>query len=210
MKSKKEQETDVSVAIPTEENEPTPAAATAEPATAGEATPLPLGAAWENFLASLAPGDKEALLSVLTRLAAREAARREEEEEAACLTEMEGMPAFAGISARRGEIDDLIARIGWLRALPMRDRLAAACYLDRGMRLHEPTREEKLEAVLSDPALLRALAEKQAMARAAKRGALAPTAHAGGRMPANLPKPPKDLGEAGLAAKQYFQIHKNA
>lgn len=171
-----------------------------------ETTPLPLAAAWGKFLASLAPKERDTVLAVLSRLAAREAARREAEEEQTVLTEMEGMPAFAGILARRGELRELIGKIGWLRALPIRDRLAAACYLDRGMRLHEPTREEKLEAILSDPALMRALAEKQAAARGARRGALAPAARTGGRMPANLPKPPKDLHEAGLAAKQFFNI----
>ena len=194
-------------AAPIETPAPTEATPTeATPTEVGEAAPLPLAAAWGKFLSSLSPDERETLIGVLTRLATREAARREAEEEQAILAEMDSMPAFAGILSRRGELDALIGRIGWLRALPMRDRLAAACYLDRGMRLHEPTREEKLEAILSDPALMRALAEKQAMARAAGRGAFAPTARAGGRMPANLPKPPKDLREAGLAAKQYFHV----
>jgi hypothetical protein len=65
--------------------------------------------------------------------------------------------------------------------------------------------EEKLSALLSDPALLRAFAEKQALLTAEARAGVAPTAR-GGRMPADLPKPPRDLAEAGAAAKRVLRV----
>lgn len=195
-------------ATATEVAEAVPAPVAEVPAgeSAGEETTLPLAAAWGKFLAALSPRERETVLGALTRLAEGERARRESEAVATCLAEMEKSPAFAGILSRRDAITDLISRVGWLQALPMRDRLAAACYLDRGMRLHEPTAEEKLEAILADPALMRALAERQATLRGAQKQTVAPGVRAGGRMPANLPKPPKTLREAGQAAKQYFNL----
>ncbi|MBQ8859184.1 MAG: hypothetical protein IJ012_05280 [Clostridia bacterium] len=179
-----------------------PAAAEGEPPVAA---PAPLGAAWQSFLSAISAEDRAKLLAVLSRLAEGERARRLRAEEDALLAEMEKEPAFAGITSRRKQMQALVAEISWLAALPTRERLAAAFYLDRGMRYHEPTKEEKLSALLSDPALLRAFAERQAILAAEARERVAPIAR-GGRMPADLPKPPRNLAEAGAAAKRVFRV----
>ena len=187
--------------------------ANAAPGEENAPATLPLEVAWRAFLAALSEEDRATVGMLLTSLA--EAAKEHRDraaaaEEAALLSEMENEEAFAGITERRDALRALIEKIGWLRALPPRERLSAALYLDRGMRLHEPTPEEKLSAVLADPELLRALAAHHAKGREAARAAQPPTA--GGahsaRMPAHLPKTPLDLAEAGEAAKHYFKIRK--
>lgn len=172
-----------------------------------------LRAAWEQFFASLSAEDRAALTAALDRLIAAEEHQLASEARAAeeaTMAELEGEAAFAGICERAEAIRALIARISWLRALPMRERLVAALYLDRGMRLHEPTPEEKLEAVLSDPALMRALSERMALLRDRERALRPPTVRAshGARMPARLPEVPKNLKEAEEAAHHYFKIRK--
>lgn len=178
---------------------------TAEGEEPPAATSAPLGAAWQSFLSAISEEDRGKLLAVLARLAEGERARRLREEEDACLAEMEKEEPFLGIATRRDAMQTLVATVPWLSALPTRERLAAAFYLDRGMRYREPTKEEKLSALLSDPALLRAFAEKQALLTAEARAGVAPTAR-GGRMPADLPKPPRDLAEAGAAAKRVLRV----
>ena len=187
--------------------------ATAAPEEESAPATLPLEAAWRAFLAALSEEDRTTVGMLLTSLA--EAAKEHRDraaaaEEAALLSEMEKEEAFAGITERRDALRALIEKIGWVRALPPRERLSAALYLDRGMRLSDPSPEEKLSAVLADPALLRALAAHRAKDREAACAAQPPTA--GGahsaRMPANLPKTPLDLAEAGEAAKHYFKIRK--
>lgn len=189
----------------TEENEAVPVGA--EEAKTG------VRAAWNRFFSSLSEGDRVTLLAVLDRLCAGERQRLEHEAHAAenaAIAEMDKDPAFAGIAERADALRTLISKIGWLRSLPMRDRLAAALYLDRGMHMREPTPAEKIEAVLADPALLRALAERQAMAEREAEALRPPTVRAAhsGRMPARLPKEPENLTEAGEAAKHYFKIRK--
>lgn len=166
-------------------------------------------AALSQFAASLTGEDREVLAAVLTRLsrlaaAEQEAARLAEEE--ACLTALEGERAFGDIRRRRAGMQELIEALPWLRALPLRDRLAAACCLDRGRRVPSPTtEEERLEAVLGDPALLRALAERQARARRAGGEGLPPTP-APGRAPACLKAPPASLSEAKAEAKRALRV----
>ena len=186
-----------------EERVTPPEAAGVTPPAGG---PAPLGAAWQSFLSAISAEDKGRLLAVLSRLAEGERARRLRAEEETLLAAMEKEPPFAGITARREQMQALIATVPWLAALPTRERLAAAFYLDRGMRYHEPTKEEKLSSLLSDPALLRAFAEKQATLAAAARAGVAPTVGSA-RMPADLPKPPRDLAEAGAAAKRVFRVN---
>ena len=173
---------------------------------------LPLGEAWRAFLAALSEEDRATvgmLLSSLAEAAREHRDRAAEAEETALLSEMEKEEAFAGITERRDAMHALIDKIPWLRALPPRERLSAALYLDRGMRLAEPSFEEKLSAVLADPALMRALAEHRARDRetAHKQPPTAGGAHSA-RMPARLPKTPLDLAEAGEAARHYFKIRK--
>lgn len=192
-------------------------AETAADAPAEEAAAAPGGAplspaamaALAQFAASLTGEDREVLAAVLTRLsrlaaAEQEAARLAEEE--ACLAALEGDRAFADIRRRRAGMQELIEALPWLRALPLRDRLAAACCLDRGRRVPSPTtEEERLEAVLGDPALLRALAERQARARRAGGEGLPPTP-APGRAPACLKAPPASLSEAKAEAKRALRV----
>ena len=181
------------------------------PAPMPETKGKPLEEAFAAFLSSLSEGDRAGVAAMLTEAkkarAAHVAAARAAEEEAV-IAEMEKADAFSDIRTRREAIEALCSHIYWLGALPLRERLATALYLDRGMRLHEPSAEEKLAAVLSDPALLRALAEKQAEEQAARASLLPPAHTLGTRMPANLKKPPKNLAEAEEAAKHYFKIRK--
>ena len=160
-----------------------------------------------NFLGSLNQRDTQVLTALLARfrsLFERQRAVSAAAEEEACLSEMEKEPAFQGIRGRREAMHGLIARVPWLRNLPTRDRLAAACYIDRGMQQHAPTPEEKLEAVLSDPALLRALAQKQAALRAALANGTPPVRN-GGRAPAVIKETPKSLSEAKTEAKRFLR-----
>ena len=188
-----------------------PTAAAAEENT--QTTEKSLREALADLFTSLSEPDRATLLFALQAMlaSARErAAQKERAEEEAVMAEMDTMPAFAGILSRAEAVRALIGRLAWLRALPPRERLSAALYLDRGMRLREPTPAEKLESVLADPALLRALAEKQAFAREADRATRPPVVRgaSGSRMPARVPKEPKSLEEAGEAAKHYFKIYK--
>ncbi len=168
-----------------------------------EETPAPdPRAAFAALLTTLPEGEKATLLAALCAYVEtkKENARRAEEE--ALYAEMEAVPAFAGIGERRGAIEALIARVGWLAALPPRERLATALTLDRGMTRHTPTKEEALEALLADEELLRALAERQAAGRVT--GAPAVPRH--GRTPATVQKPPQNLAEAGKAARHFFHV----
>lgn len=195
-----------------EENQnvvPTAAAAEENTQTAEKS----LREALADLFSSLSEHDRATLLFALQAMLASErarAAQKERAEEEAVMAEMDTMPAFAGILSRAEAVRALISRLDWLRALPPRERLSAALYLDRGMRLREPTPAEKLESVLADPALLRALAEKQALSREAERATRPPAVKgaSGGRMPARASKKPKSLDEAGEAAKHYFKIRK--
>ncbi|MBQ8350749.1 MAG: hypothetical protein IJY20_01735 [Clostridia bacterium] len=164
-------------------------------------------AAFARFLDALNEEDKQVLTGLLTRfreMAAESLAAAQAAEEEAMLAAMEEIPVFAGIRGRTDAMHALIAQVPWLRSLPLRDRLAAACYIDRGMQQHTPTPEEKLQAVLSDPALLRALAEKQAALRAAQaRGT--PPAVGTGLAPATVKEKPKSLSEAKTEAKRFLR-----
>ena len=165
--------------------------------------------AFAHFLSVLTPEERQVLVGVISRLRAYEAAQAEAAraaEEAACLREMESEPAFAGISERAEALRALIGSVSWLRELPTRDRLAAACYIDRGMRLHTPTPQEKLEGLLSDPALMRALAERQAAVRAARARQTPPIAPGMGQAPAAPVASPRSLGEAKRAAKNILRV----
>jgi hypothetical protein len=195
-------------------NQPTEETVAAEPvaesakeqAARGPLSPVAM-AAFANFLAALDEQDKATLSTLIAHLreivASQKAAAAAAEEEA-MLAGMEGEAAFAGIRDRMGAMRTLMEQVPWLRELPLRDRLAAACYIDRGMQAHTPTPEEKLQAVLSDPALLRALAEKQA-ALQAQAGRTAPPIISGGHAPATVKKPPKSLAEAKTEAKRFLR-----
>ena len=195
-------------------NQPTEETVAAEPVaeSAKEQTAhTPLSpaamAAFGQFLAALDGQDKATLSTLIAPLreilAAQQAAAAAAEEEDV-LAGMEGEAAFAGIRDRMGAMRQLMAQVPWLRELPLRDRLAAACYIDRGMQQHTPTPEEKLQALLADPALLRALAEKQAALRA--QGSIsAPPILSGGRAPAAVKKPPRSLSEAKTEAKRFLR-----
>lgn len=184
-----------------------PAAQKTEGAAAAGLLSPAATAALAQLFASLDGHDKQALLSLITRFREMAEAGRAAQmaaEEEACLCEMEGQPAFCGIRGRLQAMHGLISGVPWLQALPLRERLAAACYIDRGMQLHAPTREEKLQAVLSDPALLRALAERQATLQSATQKSTPPIL-SGGRAPAVVKAPPRSLSEARDEAKRYLR-----
>lgn len=175
---------------------------------AGEAISQEAREAFAAFLSALSPKDKQVLCAVLGRLQDYERARAEQARaaaEAACLLEMEREPAFAGIREQADGMQALISKLPWLQALPVRERLEAACYMDRGMRWHAPTPQEKLEALLSDPALMRALAERQAALRLAQEKTTPPVRAGAGLSPATAVAKPKSLGEAKQAAKRFFR-----
>ena len=162
------------------DNTPTPeaeAAKEAEEAAVGEGASL-----ISRVLAALPEDARAALYAALARRRAERAAEREEEK---AIAEMEGEAAFSDIRAHSDAVHALISRVEWLRALPPRERLAAALYLDRGMRLCAPEKKEEEGAART----------------------VTPTVR-GGRMPANVKKAPQTLAEAGEAAKQYFKIRK--
>ncbi len=175
---------------------------------AGEAISQGAREAFAAFLSALSPQDKQVLCAVLGRLQDYERARAEQARaaaEAACLLEMEREPAFAGIREQVDGMQALISRLPWLQALPVRERLETACYMDRGMRWHAPTPQEKLEALLSDPALMRALAERQAALRQAQEKTTPPVRAGAGLSPATAVAKPKSLGEAKQAAKRFLR-----
>ena len=175
---------------------------------AGEAISQGAREAFAAFLSALSPQDKQVLCAVLGRLQDYARARAEQARaaaEAACLLEMEREPAFAGIREQVDGMQALISRLPWLQALPVRERLETACYMDRGMRWHAPTPQEKLEALLSDPALMRALAERQAALRQAQEKTTPPVRAGAGLSPATAVAKPKSLGEAKQAAKRFLR-----
>lgn len=165
-------------------------------------------AALMQLATALTAEDKAVLATALGRLSqlaeAGQAAARQAEEEA-CLTDLAGEPAFADIRGRLPGMQALIESMPWLRALPLRDRLAVACCLDRGRQWQPPTEEERLSAVLSDPALLRALGERQASLRRAEGQGIPPT-HRPGRAPAVLKAPPASLSEAKAEARRALHV----
>ena len=192
---------------PSEPCEPTEEP-TEEPA-AGEGGLLSATAyrAFTQFLSALTEEDKQTLQAVLARLSglaeaqAAEAARAERERAIAALEAREGL---RDIRARLPQLEGLIARLPWLLALPLSERLTVACYLDRGMQQHTQTAEEKLQAVLADGELMRALAAHGASLRAAH-GSMMPPVATGGRAPALVKKPPADLSEAKREAKRFLR-----
>lgn len=164
------------------------------------------------FLAALSPTERQTLVAVLTRLSdgerEREAAAARAEEEA-ILSEMEKVPVFRGIGARAEALRALAGAVDWLGALPVRERLAAAFYIDRGMRYGEPTREDLLHAVLSDEALLRELAQRRREATETTKKTLPPVYARRGSagMPATVKSAPKTLSEATGEAKKYLRFY---
>jgi hypothetical protein len=164
--------------------------------------------AFGAFLAALTEEDRQTLQALLARLQGLSqslAAERARVARESALAALEQDGRLAGIRDRLPEIDALIARLPWLQALPIEERLAIACYLDRGMQQHAPTAEEKLEAVLSDPALLRALSERQAALRLAH-GSMTPPVAARGLAPALVKTPPETLSEAKREAKRFLRV----
>ena len=165
------------------------------------------------FFAALSPREKEALLGALAHLAeserAKERAAAAAEEERA-LAEMEEMENFRGIAARKGALSALCRAVPWLGALPLYERLSAAYYIDRGMRYGEVTREELLEAALSDPALGAALALHTHKANARTGASLPPAIkkRATSAAPAGTKAKPRTLAEASDAAKKFLRFYK--
>lgn len=165
-----------------------------------------------DFLAALTPTERQTLVAVLSHLSQaereREAARARAEEDA-ILSEMEGEPVFRGIGARADALRALAGAVDWLGALPVRERLAAAFYIDRGMRYGEPTREDLLHAVLSDEALLRELSLRRREASELQKKTLPPVHAKRGATgaPAAVKREPKTLAEATSEAKKFLRFY---
>lgn len=165
------------------------------------------------LLATLPPQEQAALIGALAHLCESERMREEamaRAEEEAAIAEMEGTPVFAGISARADAIRALSGAVGWLSALPLYERLAAAYYIDRGMRYGEPTKEDLLEAALSDSALGRELALQASRENARTAAALPPVQRKRGlsRAPAAVKAAPRTLKEATDEAKKFLRFYK--
>lgn len=165
------------------------------------------------FFAALSPREREVLLGALAHLAEsereRERAAAVAEEERA-IAEMEETEGFLGIGERKEALRALCLAVPWLGALPLYERLSAAYYIDRGMRYGEVTREDLLEAALSDPALGAALALQTQRANAETGASLPPVGKKRGTTaaPASKKKPPRTLAEASDAAKRFLRFYK--
>lgn len=206
---------------PTAPADPTVAAAATEEAAVAAAVTEAASPATEAkderallaaFLAALSPTERQTLVAVLTRLSDGERereARAARAEEEAILSEMEKVPVFRGIGARAEALRALAGAVDWLGALPVRERLAAAFYIDRGMRYGEPTREDLLHAVLSDEALMRELAQRRREATETTKKTLPPVHARRGSagMPATVKSAPKTLSEATGEAKKYLRFY---
>jgi hypothetical protein len=176
----------------TEQEEPT-AEVAEKGGEAEEASPLD----------RLAPGERAALIAALASRM-----RREEEEAMAELAEDAN---YADIGNCAEELRALPARFPFLNTLPTKERLAAAYLMYRGLAEKPRTAEERLEELLSDPAMLRALSEKFSRLLAARREATPPIPVRSGTAvpPADRRPSPRDLREAATAAKRYLGIKEN-
>ena len=190
-----------------EGDEKTAEKASKEPAPAGDLS----GAA--AFLATLPEREREALIGALAHLLESErlqkaAAARAEED--AAIAQMEGSPVFAGISARKDAIRALSGAVAWLSSLPLYERLAAAYYIDRGMRYGEPTREDLLEAALADKALGRELARRTGEENARTAAAMPPVRKRRGpsATPASVKEAPRTIAQATDEAKKFLRFYK--
>ena len=155
-------------------------------------------------LDSLRPGERAALIAALaTRM------RREEEENA--LAELAGEAGYTDIAEYAEEMRALPARFPFLATLPTKERLTAAYHMCRGLAATPRTTEEKLEALLTDSALLTALSERFSRLLAARRDATPPVPVRSGTAvpPADRRPSPRDLREASVAAKRYLGIQEN-
>lgn len=155
-------------------------------------------------LDGLRPGERAALIAALaTRM------RREEEETA--LAELAEEPEYADITEYIEEIRALPSRFPFLADLPTKERLTAAYHMYRGLSASPRTAEERLEDLLTDPAMLRALSERFSKLLAARRDATPPVPVRTGTAvpPADRRPLPRDLREASVAAKRYLGIKEN-
>ena len=174
----------------------------AEKAPEAQEAPVRDGAALlGELIGALAPRERATLLAVLERL--KEASTAAENDKILSQMEAEG---FAGIRDRQAELDAMAESFPWLASLSPRERYEAAYYLTRGQRQSAPTREELLNALLSDAALQRELAARRYDLARRRYATLPPTVHTEGVAPATVKPTPKTLGEAGEEAKRYLRF----
>ena len=155
-------------------------------------------------LDGLRPGERAALIAAL-------ASRMRREEEDALLAELAKESGYSDIAEYAEEMHALPTRFPFLASLPPRDRLTAAYHMCRGLSAKPRTAEERLEELLSDPAMLQALSERFSRLLAARRDATPPVPIRSGTAvpPADRRPSPRDLREASRAAKHYLGIKEN-
>ena len=155
-------------------------------------------------LDSLRPGERAALIAAL-------ATRMRHEEEKTVLAELAREPGYADITEYAEEMRALPTRFPFLAGLPTKERLTAAYHMCRGMKEAPRTAEERLEELLTDPAMLGALSERFSRLLAARRDATPPVPVRSGTAvpPADRRTSPRDLREASVAAKRYLGIKEN-
>ncbi len=133
----------------------------------------------------------------------QEAEARERE----CLARLAADPAYAGLGERQEAVAALAGALPWLQALPPQERYTVAYLLDRGLHARQESREARLQALLSDPALRRAWEEAQCRRIARRTAALPPTLRGGGGAPPASPvHRPSNLREAGIAARRTLHL----
>lgn len=152
----------------------------------------------------LSPGERAALIAALA-IRMRENRREEEAQLAALDTD----PAYAGIAGRAEALRSLQTQFPFLRTLAPRDRLIAAFHIDRSLHPPQPDTEQRLQALLQDAPLLRALsAYRSALLEARNRSVPTMASESGATLPPAYRKPaPRDLREAGHAARNALGIH---
>lgn len=124
-----------------------------------------------------------------------------------CLARLAADPAYAGLGERQEAVAALAGALPWLQALPPQERYTVAYLLDRGLHARQESREARLQALLSDPALRRAWEEAQCRRIARRTAALPPAPRGGGGAPPASPvHRPSNLREAGIAARRTLHL----
>lgn len=193
----------------------TPPGLLSEP-TGEEFPPLPdfaaLAVVGEDTLREATRRYAEAIEGYVARQVERRAApliveHQAQLEGAAAREKLSKSPEYEGFADNLERIETIIEKIRLLRSLPAEERYILAYLIDRGQRAGtRPTGQELVDALLADREAMR-LYEARRLSEL-ERGAALPvfTSEGGRAMPANLPKKPKNIEQAGRAARKYFGL----
>ena len=144
---------------------------------------------------------------VESRIAPIIAEHREKIEGAAVKERMAKSPEYEGFSDNLERIESIIEKIKLLKSLPPEERYTLAYLIDRGQRAagrQTPVGAALVDALFADKEALEIL-ERRRLAEY-ERGAelpLLPPAHRRAAMPANLPKKPKNIEQAGGGKEDF-------